>query len=265
MTYRFFHAPIYAFFSADFYRAVAHSWRGFGFGVLFLVVAVAAVIPAVQMQKSFSDWVGNGSKQFTSQVPPIAIEGGVLSVDAPMPHIIDSEGEQIVVDTRYDADEVAVAFPDASIVVGHSGVIYGEGSTEAQTLSFAELDDFAFDGDDLEAGLAAVEPLALPVLSVMFVLGSFAAHIMQALLYAILGLVVAPALKAKLDYGQLVRLASVALIPSILIDTAVGNVPVLGDLGSTLSVPLALGYLAFAIRSASEEDESVSRPGATAY
>jgi hypothetical protein len=83
---------------------------------------------------------------------------------------------------------------------------------------------------------------------------SFAFRTVQALIYALVGLLFAQLLNVKLDYKTLLRLTAVALTPVLVLDLILEFVPFHLPLWTLLGIGVSLGYLFFAVKANSEPE-----------
>jgi hypothetical protein len=89
---------------------------------------------------------------------------------------------------------------------------------------------------------------------------SFLYRIVQALLYAAIGTLFAQGAGVKLDYGTLLRLATVAVTPAVLVDTLrdLANAPI--PYWWLLCFVIAMFYLHFAVRAMAEAPPAAEAP-----
>ncbi len=80
------------------------------------------------------------------------------------------------------------------------------------------------------------------------VLSSFIYRIIQALIYALIGILIARYMKVELDYQALVRLAVISITPVIILSTILSVTGVKVPLMGTICFVIAMAYMCFGIK-----------------
>ena len=117
-------------------------------------------------------------------------------------------------------------------------------------MDLSEVENFVLDSDRIMGWLHITEKLIAITIYPFALLGSSFYRIVQALLYAAIGLLFASWCKATLSYAALLRLAIVAVTPCIIVGTVLGLVGV--PLPSLVYLLIALLYLFFAVKANSQ-------------
>lgn len=252
--YTIFHVPILSFFSKALYRDVALNWKGTGFGYLFLLLAVCWIPAIVNMQKGLSRFAKSEAPAVISQIPAIRIVDGQASADVPQPHFIREPKEDkviAVIDTT--GTITSLDQTEALVLVTRTAGIMRNSKVETRTFQFAEIKNFTLDQAMLTTWMEAIRRFTVPVLYPLALLGSFSSRIVQTLIYALIGMLLAKWSRTRRPYLSLVRLSVVALTPPIIVETIVlaggGRLPHAG----WVYFVAAMAYLFFGIRAAREE------------
>ncbi len=255
--YTIFHVPVLAFFSRELYRDVALRWKGTAFGYLLLLLAICWLPGMIGVHADVAEFVAKEAPKLVSQIPVVTIVDGQASIDEPQPYYImdpDSGEMLVVIDTT--GTITSLEETEAQALVTRTGAIYRKSAIETRTFSFSEIDRFVLTRDRIHGWLDMGKRYAAPVLYPFCVLGSFVFRILQALLYAAIGLLIARLLKTDRSYDDLLRLAVVAATPVIIADTLLDLAGIVLPFAGLWCFLAAMGYLAFGIRAAAPEEES---------
>jgi hypothetical protein len=249
--YRIFHVPVLAFFSRALYRDVALNWKGTAFGYLLLLLALCWIPGIVILHRGVAEFVDLEAPKLVSQLPEITITNGELSIDEPEPYTISDPdtGEVVVV---FDTTGTITSLEEAEALglVTRTQVTFQKNAFETRTFNFSEVDSFVLTQDRIYGWLDAGKRFAAPVLYPLCVLGAFVYRVLQALLYAAIGLLIARILKAERSYDELLRLAVVAVTPAILVATLLDGASITLPFGGLWYFLATMGYLAFGIKAA---------------
>jgi len=242
-----FGALVCSFYSRDLYRGVARDWRGKSFLYLLLLLAICCIPWVIWAYVGLSGFVAEDAPKMVGQLPRITITGGKVSTDAEEPYymkdpdtgkvfaIIDTTGQVTSLD---GTDAFALLTQDRFFVKSDNKI-------EAHDLSGVE--SFVVDQDLVNGWLgwlAAWGPIvALPFL----LLGSYIYRILQALIYAAIGLLFNQIAGASLSYPAILAVAMVAVTPAVVLKTSLGAIDVDLPLSLFLHFAVAMGYLYFAV------------------
>jgi Protein of unknown function (DUF1189) len=249
--YHLWQIPALAFFSRALYRDVALRWQGVAFGYLLLLVAICWIPGSIRIQRSFAAFVDEEAPLIIEQVPEITIIDGQAFVDHPQPYTIrDPETDEalLVIDTT--GTITSLEQTDARGLVTARQAIFQKSAIETRSFRFESVDRYTLDQQKIYHWLDMAKTWAAPVLYPLCTLGSFAYRIVQALLYACIGLLLASLCKGKLPFEALLRLSVIAITPAIIIGTLFDAATIELPLAGLWFFLLAMGYLLFGIRAA---------------
>jgi len=259
--YSVIHVPVLSFFSKALYRDVCHQWKGVGFAYLLLLLIVCWIAPIVKLHIGVSDFVDNEASRIVSQIPTITIVDGKASINEPQPYRITEPdtGETLaVIDTTGAINSLEDA--KAFVLIKETEAILKQSDFETRTFSFREIDQLTLDQDMVTGWLATAKVFVAPVLYVLAVLGAFVFRILQALIYACIGLLFASWCKSRFTYASLIRLSIVAVTPGIIIATILEVAGVSFPYSGWCYFLAAMGFLFFGVKAASQDRAPTGGP-----
>ncbi|OPL14086.1 MAG: hypothetical protein AVO34_06210 [Firmicutes bacterium ML8_F2] len=249
--YHIWQIPPLAFFSRALYRDVALRWRGVAFGYLLLLLALCWIPGAIRIHRSFAFFVDEEAPLVIEQIPDITIIDGQAFVDLPQPYTIhDPETEEALVVIDTTGTITSLEQTDARGLVTARQVVFKKNAIETRAFSFETISRYTLDQGKIYDWLDIAKTWAAPMLYPLCTLGSFAYRIVQVLLYACIGLLLAILCKGKLPFDALLRMSVVAITPAIIIGTLLDAAAVEVPLAWLWFFLLAMGYLLFGIRAA---------------
>lgn len=259
--YGLLRASFMAFFSKALYRDVAMHWRGAGIGYLFLLLAVCWVPDIVRLHLQFMDFCRNDAPELISQTPTITITDGAASIVEPEPYYIDDPdtGERVaVVDTTG-----SIATPDDAnvrVLLKKTEIMFKKNDVETRTFSLKEIKDFSLNKETVAEWMQVLRMFGVPVLYVLLVPGSFVFRCVQALLYACAGMLLVHLYKSNSSYLVVYRLTVISLTPCIVVKTILSLASITIPWAGLWYMFVTIGYLFFAVRSASLKENIESEP-----
>ena len=250
--YGLLHGFYLSFYSEDFYRDVGRAWKGVGLVYLLVLLALAWLPAMAQIHSAVGRFRDELARDYLPRFPKITITKGKVSVDPPGPHIFKepkSGKPFFIIDTAAKATD----YPDtlgAAVIVTESQVITRNArNRETRIHDLSKVDGISFGPDDVRRWLdlfrMAYIPLAFPIV----LLFSWSYRWSLAMLYAAIALLFGPEIKA-LGYWTLVRVASVAMTPVVVLDAAVSAAGVKVPMWSLFCLAIALGYLWYGAKAA---------------
>ncbi len=259
------HIPVLSFYSKELYRDVGLNWKVAGFAYLLLLLAVCWIPVMISVHMGFSDFVNNEAPGFVEQVPRITIADGELSIEEPQPYHIklpDSNDVLAIIDTTGEIESLE-EIKDANVIflLTKNNIIMRQSGVETRTYDLSDVENFVLDGYDIMGWLRIFGKFFAIAAYPFALICSYVYRIVQALIYAAIGLLFASVCKVKLPYNALLRLAITAVTPCIIVGT------ILDIAGIHVPWPLypavALGYLFYGVKATSPEppgQEEILRP-----
>lgn len=224
-TPSFFRKLYLPFFSADYYRHVVKSNKGFGlkmvFGVLTLNWLLTLILVGIGVMRVVNDAEFKSVKEaIRKQVPVITVKDGRASIDEPTPYVItmpDSEFPLVVFATRA-TDALTENMLMAPVLVTSDEIVVNKNTNESRSYKFTEWQDSTLDGATIEGFVYTILWIAVPILLVFVIGGSYLFRLLQVFVFAGIGQIFNAIFSTQLVYDQMCRLTSAALTPVLLLD-----------------------------------------------
>jgi hypothetical protein len=253
------HIPVLSFFSQDLYREVGLQWKGICFGYLLLILAVCWIPMMVRINLRFAGFVKNDAPPVLEQVPEITITDGQVSIKEPQPYYIkipDTNNILAVIDTTGSIESPQDV--NAFCLLTKNSIIIKKSKLETQTYDLSQVENRTVTGDDITKLLRIFKKFFLIASYPITLFGSYVYRIIQALIFAAIGLLFASICRVSLSYGALLRLAVVAMTPCMIIKTVLGLVGVYLSCGVGLVYLLiTLAYLYYGVDACSQTPATV--------
>lgn len=238
-----FQAPVYSFFSKDFYKDLLLNGKGMGFVYLFLLLAVTWSLQTGKIVFDMQTFLQKPEYiSFMDQLPSMKWQEGKLSSDRPSPFTIkDTDGKPLF---YFDLSGKTTSLADAGgakVLVKEDCMIAQKNSGVEEMIPWDKFPDFAFDKDQAKSGIAKLVPI---IGGVIWGVGIFVwlGHLIAALIYGVFGLIMD---KQKLGYPSMVRLASFAMTPSILLSMVQVLIGFAIPAFVLVSIIMTLGFMYF--------------------
>ena len=214
------HIPALSFFSKELYIDVALNWKGVNFLYLLLLLAVCWIPAMIEIHVSFTDFVNNEAPAIVDQVPEITITDGQVSIKEFQPYYIkapDSNEILAVIDTTGQIESLEDS--NAICLLMKTKIMWRKSDVETQIVDLSKIEHFVLNSEKITGWLHVGRKFLAVVIYPFMLLGSYSYRIVQALIYAAIGLLFASVCKTTLSYAALMRLAVVAVTPCIIVST----------------------------------------------
>ncbi len=251
--YSIFHIPALSFFSKKLYIDVGLNWKGVNFLYLLLLLAVCWIPTMIKVHLGAADFVNNEAPAIVNQIPEITITDGQVSIKETQPYYIkdpDSNEPLAIIDTTGQIESLEDT--DAFCLLTGNKVITKKSKFETRTYDLLNIKAFAVDSERITGWLHIGRKFLAVVIYPFALLGSYLFRIVQALIYAAVGLLFALWCKVTLSYATLLRLAVVAMTPCLLAKTIFGIADIHLPYAALISLVITLAYLFFAVKANSE-------------
>lgn len=237
-----------SWYSASIYRDAVHRWRGLGFRFLLVELLVMWLIAAIHVHVVVADYVDGYLLPMFEAMPKIVLQDNTLSiVGTDKYQIKDPRNGKLIVNFDTTEKPVLPKVPETGIFVEKRRIVF-RCSGKEQIYDYKEAKSQNFDWDIHIRILKTTRNWVGVVVVSVFWLASFVLCALQVLLYGLIGKTMAMVAKRRLSYPQLVRIAVVALTPSLIIDTCQKlfccGIPAWG----MVSAALTLIYLAYGVK-----------------
>ena len=258
MRYSTIHPLFMSFYSKSLYQDVGRNWKGISFVYLLLLLALCWIPGMVQLHSAFSDYVTNTAPYIVEQVPPIMISNGEVSIDEPEPYFIkDTDGAVMIIDTT--GQFTSLNETEARILLMKTKIIIRESQTETRIIDLSQVNNLLIDQSLINSWLEVLRDWFAIVIYPFAVLFSFVYRVVQALIYAAIGILMAKMLRTALTYQSLISLAIVAITPALFLDTILNFMYMAGPFWNLISFIISMGLLFYAVKANSEGE--IEEPG----
>jgi hypothetical protein len=256
--YSILELPLLALFSKKLYRDVGWNWKGANFGYLFLLLAACWVLPTLNIREKILDSLDAGPLVLINQLPDIQITNGRVELEQTQPlYIKAANGTPVaIIDTTgsmnyIDDDSVMALLTETELIVRR-------GKNQFNTVDLSQVADFHINKVILNNWLQATKGSIAPLSYGIFLLLSYILIVLMLILIAIVGLIVSKASHTSLRFSAVLRIASTAVTPAILLlslSMAFGiHVPEFAYLAVTML------YLFLGIQACNEKPEEQAVP-----
>ena len=237
-----------SFYSKELYRDVVNNWGAEVVLYLLLVLAICWAVTMVKMQPMLTHGMAEFTTDVAKQVPNIEIKNGVVSTPENRPYLIkDSETNELVaiIDTsgqytKLDANDRKILLTQHEIwTSSHGGVVKIYKIPATMTMSIVP--------EDIKKQTIKWTPWAWVLLFPIFVLFSLVYRLVQSLLYAVIGKLLAMIGGIQLSYANVLKLTIVALTPTIIVWTVLDWFRIFSQSESLFYFILSMSYIVYAI------------------
>jgi hypothetical protein len=220
-TLQAFYLPLY---SREFYKDIADNWKGQCFLFLLLLIAVVCIPLTIETHSLIEKKMMEYVNPIIEQVPDINFSKGRFSTKEQQKYEITDplNGKVIaIIDTTGETESLEGS--DASFLLSDSKIIYRESKSGTRVMDLPKIEgndkDVFLNKTLLHRVVNAAKKWILIAVYPFGVIFLYVFMILQALIYALIGLILANILKIQLKYGVLVRLSIMALVPGIMFGT----------------------------------------------
>ncbi|MBX9719815.1 MAG: DUF1189 domain-containing protein [Candidatus Obscuribacterales bacterium] len=258
MEYSIFRAPLFAFYSKQFYRDTAMKGKGFGFLYLFVLLLICNSLSVASGYFHIVESIKSAeSVAIYEQMPDMKLKDGRFSINKTSPYkvqfknILTREPKLIVFDTSGSASEMG----DADLLITEQGFRF---VSNDKPIPWFQGFDFDMPAGNLKGFLLDVA-LKLLIFGILIVPLVYLGHIILALIYAAVALIID---SKKLGFKTAIRMSIVAMTPSMVLTSLFYLLFCKPELWELFTVPISIAYLVFGyncLRSEFVSAENVAR------
>ena len=257
-----FHPLVLSFYSQPLYADVARNWRGITFLYLLLVLALCWVPGMVKMQTGLSKFIKKDAPALVQQIPRVSIINGEVSTDVETPYYInDPDSGKTLMILDLTGEFTSLEGTGAKMLLTRNQLIAEKSAIETRTYDLSGIKNFSIDRATIEGWLQLARSWLVPLLFPIILLFSYCYRLFQALVYGLIGLIIAQVLHVPLGLMASVRLAIIAITPVLILDTLLGLTEFRLPAWWLLGFAIAMGYLFFGIKAASSAPPPGETPG----
>ncbi len=253
--YPFYKRFILAFYSKDLYAFIGRSEQNkSGIFYLFIMILLLWIPAMVKMQVQISNSIANDLPAFVEKLPVVTIKNGVASFDKPSPYIIkdDETGKDMMIfDTS--GKYTSLAGTDAQLLLTDTRFVYIKDKVETREYSLSKIDDFTLTHDKIYSW-AAIGNYICILLYIIIVPAILAYRAFQALIYALIGLIIQSILQTKYSFQTIFRLTILAITPAFVLNKILDLFGIDFTGWTFLCIVISIVYLYFGIKSTKDAD-----------
>jgi len=244
-----------SFYSRELYRDVGRRWTGIGFLYLLVLLALSWLPITVRIQIESNKWIGEAAESLAKEIRSVRIQDGVVTVDPPGPHVFrDPQTGEPFFTIDASLEEVPDEIKEGIYLIRSKLILKKPNQTETRIYDLSGVKEFSVDQADIRRWAGYIRSLLAVAFFAVVLPFSYAYRILQALLYAAIGILFAQAQRAALDYRALLRLAVVAVTPAIILDTVLEFAGQTPRFWWVMCFAMAMGYLFFAVKASAEPE-----------
>ena len=246
-------AIVLSIFSRGLYRDVARNWQGAGIVYLLIVNLLCAVPVLIGIQAAVSRFARKEAGPILDQIPPTVVHDGRVSAQVAMPWVIRSADGRAIAILDTTGRFTSLDSTEATVLVTATQLVARKSTAETQVFDLSRIKHFELNRDKVAGWLRLLVGWFALAMSPIVLCAMFLLRLFQVVVFAGVGMLLAGALRVRLPFAALMRLAAVAFTPMLLLDILRGawlHVPQ----WRILSMVLALAYLVFAIQANREPD-----------
>lgn len=218
--FKIWQAPVLGFFSTQFYRDLAANGKGVGFLYLLALLSLSCLIGPVKQFLDLNDFMSRDGAALIEQFPAVKIENGKLSIDKPSPHYITS-GDIAWIGFYADAESEKNIETNVPMVITTSELRMklSDADNGGTSISFKDIPHYTLSRQDIDR-IFKTSCFTVPVMGyIMLVAVAWPGHIIAALLLSLVALIAAKLIGVQSSYDGLLRVSSVAVGNTIIINT----------------------------------------------
>lgn len=249
------HPLFMSFYSRSLYREVAANWKKLSYLYLLLLIGVCLIPVMFKMHALVSSYVLRKAPGIIRQIPTIKINKGNVSADVQMPYVIkdpETNTPLVIIDTT--GQTTSLKGSSALALLTKTDLQLKKSPTETRTLDLSSADGVVIDQSVVYDWIDTFLNYFIFVLYPFALLVSCSLRLVQALLFAIIGMGLRRTLKVSLNFSSLVSLAIVSMTPAIILDAAHNYIDVTVPSWWLIDFLVALGYFLFAMTSVTEDN-----------
>jgi hypothetical protein len=253
-------AFVLSFHSKELYRDVARKWKGTGLLYLVLLLAICWAAQMVKVQFGLTHFARQEGANLVQQIPDITISNGEVSTNVQTPYFIKDEKGNAIAIVDLTGQYTSLENTTAKMLLTRDRLTFADnGGT--RTMDLKNVKSFHMDQARAQGWLNFIQTWFAIVLYLFGLIFIFIYRAIQALIYALFGMLFAKMMKVALDYLTLLRLAIVAVTPAIIVNTVHSLLGLHTMLWGPICFLIAMGYLVFAIKANSvQEVETPEQP-----
>lgn len=255
-----------SFYRPEIYIDAARSWKGLGFQYLVLLLVCLWAATALNVQLIVSSYMDGYLIPLVEQIPELMITNGVMRMksDKDVLFVKDPRDARILITfdlrpelaaeppapTGSDGELSASEFkePEQDGIYVYPRKMYFKSKSQFQPIEFQSSWESPYKPGSFVPYLERFKSWIGPLVLAVFWLASFVLCAIQALIYGLIGKLIALMNKCPLTYQQIVRISVVSLTPVLALDTLQKLVGIGLPAWTLFSIVVAIAYLYFGVK-----------------
>jgi Protein of unknown function (DUF1189) len=211
--------PLYlSFFSKSLYQDVARNWKGLCMTYLLALLALSVIPGVMKIRTDLTTFFNTEAPRYVKQVPTITINDGKVSITKPEPYYINDEktGKPVII---IDTTGKITSLKDspAVILVTKTSIMVRTDGTDTRTFDLSDIKSLVVDRRVIYDWIDSFQDWSPFVFYPLALFFSFLYHIIEVTFYTAFGLIFARSLQTHLRFRTVVRLAVMAVTPSVVL------------------------------------------------
>lgn len=242
--------PLYlSFFSQSLYRDVARNWKGFCLTYLVALLALSVIPGVLAIREDLTNFFNTKAPSLVSQFPTITVSDGKVSINKPQPYYIkDQETGKPVMIIDTTGTITSLKGSTAVILVTRTNVMVRTAKTDVRTFDLSDVRRLVVDRRVVYGWMDSFQEWSPFVFYPLALAFSFFYHIIEVMFYSVIGLIFARSLQTRLPFRAVVRLAVMAVTPSIILGVFIAVSGLTVPYWWYISLLISTGYVYFAVR-----------------
>lgn len=250
--------PLYlSFFSKTLYQDVARNWKGLCMTYLLALLALSVIPGVMTVRTELTAFFNTDAPRYVTQFPTITITDGKVSMNKPQPYYIRDEKTNkpvIIIDTT--GKITSLKGSPAVILITRTNVKVKAGDADSRTFDLAGIKHLIVNRRVLYDWMDDFQEW-FPFLFYPFALFfSLLYHLVEVVFYAAIGFIFARSLQTQLRFRALIRLAVIAITPSVVLGLFLALTGLRFPYWWYVSLMISTAYVYFAVRSNSGKQDT---------
>lgn len=246
--YSFFDYLYLSFYSRSFYQEIGKKRKGLCLTYLLFILCLFWIPEISRIHTEVSDLISSEAFKYVKQVPVITITKGHATIKEPTPYYINDLAKNravAIIDTS--GQITSLDKTTAYVLLTNTKVIIRDQTLMTRSIDLQGTDQLTIDQKLLEKWIKDFDTLFPVILFPVVVLFSFLFYIIQVLLAAGFGKLLAKKLQSDLSFRSLFRLAVVSFTPAIILQIAHTLLDVSFPYRTPIAFIISLCYLYYAV------------------
>lgn len=243
--------PLYlSFYSGSLYQDVARNWKGLCLTYLLALLALSVIPGVMEVRADLTTYFNTEAPRLVRQVPTITITDGKVSINKPQPYYIEDQktGKPVmIIDTTGKITSLKES--PAVILLTKTSMLVKTDKTETRTFDLSDIKNLVVDRRVIYDWMDTFQDWFVFIFYPLALAFSFLLHVVEVIFYALVGLIFARSMRATLRFRAVVRLAVVALTPSVIAGMLLSVAGINVQYWWYISMMISTAYVYFAVRS----------------